>query len=414
MAESFSNAASGGESIRKQPTDDLSENVGKMNLNDKSNTNEIGARSRRAQSDNNMRKDKSSEGRSETINYDAQRMVGHGSFGAVFQARVVETGDIVAIKKVLQDRRFKNRELQIMRQLSHQTHPYIVTLKHYFVSKGSKADEVYLNLVLEYIPETVYSVAKMFARSKETMPLMSIKIYMYQLARALAHIHGMGICHRDIKPQNLLVDPSRQVLKLCDFGSAKALVAGEPNVAYICSRYYRAPELIFGSTEYTTAIDVWSGGCVLAELLLGSPLFPGSSGVDQLVEVIKILGTPTKEQLLEMNPNYQEFKFPHIRATPWTSVFKPSTPPQALDLVSKYLQYIPKDRYLAIESCTHPFFDELRDPSTTIMLSPSAGGPSARSPIAPEMFEWTTEELALKPEIETSLTPPHIREKKSN
>lgn len=123
-------------------------------------------------------------------------MVGHGSFGAVFQAKVVETGEVVAIKKVLQDRRFKNRELQIMRQLSLQTHPYVVTLKHYFVSKGSKPDEVYLNLVLEYIPETIYSVAKMFIRSKETMPLMSIKIYMYQLARALAHIHGMGICHR--------------------------------------------------------------------------------------------------------------------------------------------------------------------------------------------------------------------------
>jgi glycogen synthase kinase 3 beta len=84
------------------------------------------------------------EGRPETINYDAQRMVGHGSFGAVFQAKVVETNEVVAIKKVLQDRRFKNRELQIMRQLSKQPHPYIVLLKHYFVSKGSKADEVCL------------------------------------------------------------------------------------------------------------------------------------------------------------------------------------------------------------------------------------------------------------------------------
>jgi hypothetical protein len=82
------------------------------------------------------------EGKSETINYDAQRMVGHGSFGAVFQAKVVETNEVVAIKKVLQDRRFKNRELQIMRQLSKQPHPYVVLLKHYFVSKGSKADEV--------------------------------------------------------------------------------------------------------------------------------------------------------------------------------------------------------------------------------------------------------------------------------
>lgn len=81
-------------------------------------------------------------------------------------------------------------------------------------------------------------------------------------------------------------------LKLCDFGSAKKIVKGEKNVSYISSRYYRAPELIFGATEYTSAIDMWSAGCVFAELLLGNPLFAGESGVDQLVEIIKILGTP--------------------------------------------------------------------------------------------------------------------------
>ena len=213
-------------------------------------------------------------------------MIGHGSFGAVFLAKVSGTNEMVAIKKVLQDRRFKNRELQVMRQLALQPHPYVVHLRHYFITRGSRADDVYLNLVLEFLPETMYSVAKNYIRARETFPILLAKTYTYQMLRSLAHIHGAGICHRDIKPQNLLVDPERCILKLCDFGSAKALVKGEPNVAYICSRYYRAPELIFGSTDYSTAIDVWSGGCVLAELLLGSPMFPGSSGVDQLVEVI--------------------------------------------------------------------------------------------------------------------------------
>ena len=86
------------------------------------------------------------------------------------------------------------------------------------------------------------------------MPILEIKIYIYQLFRSLAYIHSQGICHRDIKPQNLLLDPNTGVLKLCDFGSAKILVANEPNVSYICSRYYRAPELIFGATNYTTKI----------------------------------------------------------------------------------------------------------------------------------------------------------------
>lgn len=86
------------------------------------------------------------------------------------------------------------------------------------------------------------------------MPMLQIKLYMYQLLRSLGYIHCVGICHRDIKPQNLLLNPATGVLKLCDFGSAKILVAGEPNVSYICSRYYRAPELIFGATNYTTNI----------------------------------------------------------------------------------------------------------------------------------------------------------------
>ncbi len=120
------------------------------------------------------------------------------------------------------------------------------------------------------------------------VPISFPQVYSYQLSKACSYIHAVGICHRDIKPQNLLVDGKTHSLKLCDFGSAKRLVRGEPNVAYICSRYYRAPELIFGATDYTTAIDIWSAACVTAEMILGQPLFPGESGVDQLVEIIKV------------------------------------------------------------------------------------------------------------------------------
>ncbi|XP_008158446.2 glycogen synthase kinase-3 alpha [Eptesicus fuscus] len=334
--------------------------------------------------------------RSQEVAYTDIKVIGNGSFGVVYQARLAETRELVAIKKVLQDKRFKNRELQIMRKLDHCN---IVRLRYFFYSSGEKKDELYLNLVLEYVPETVYRVARHFTKAKLTIPIIYVKVYMYQLFRSLAYIHSQGVCHRDIKPQNLLVDPDTAVLKLCDFGSAKQLVRGEPNVSYICSRYYRAPELIFGATDYTSSIDVWSAGCVLAELLLGQPIFPGDSGVDQLVEIIKVLGTPTREQIREMNPNYTEFKFPQIKAHPWTKVFKSRTPPEAIALCSSLLEYTPSSRLSPLEACAHSFFDELRCHGIQL--------PNNRS--LPPLFNFSPGELAIQPSLNAILIPPHLR-----
>ncbi|KVI09168.1 Protein kinase, ATP binding site-containing protein, partial [Cynara cardunculus var. scolymus] len=315
----------------------------------------------------------------QTISYMAERVVGQGSFGIVFQAKCLETGEAVAIKKVLQDKRYKNRELQTMRLLDH---PNVISLKHCFFSTTDK-DELYLNLVLEYVPETAYRVARHYSKANQRMPMIYVKLYTYQIFRALAYIHAIGVCHRDIKPQNLLVNPHTHQLKLCDFGSAKVLVKGEPNISYICSRYYRAPELIFGATEYTTAIDVWSVGCVLAELLLG-----------------QVLGTPTREEIKCMNPNYTEFKFPQIKAHPWHKIFHKRTPPEAVDLVSRLLQYSPNLRCNALEACIHPFFDELRDPNTRL--------PNGRP--LPPLFNFKPQELkGASLELVAKLIPEHAR-----
>ncbi|XP_055703578.1 glycogen synthase kinase-3 beta-like isoform X2 [Phlebotomus papatasi] len=366
--------------------------------------------------------------RPQEVSYTDTKVIGNGSFGVVFQAKLCDTGELVAIKKVLQDKRFKNRELQIMRRLEHCN---IVKLKYFFYSSGEKKDEVYLNLVLEYIPETVYKVARQYARNKQTIPINFIRLYMYQLFRSLAYIHSLGICHRDIKPQNLLLDPETAVLKLCDFGSAKQLIQGEPNVSYICSRYYRAPELIFGAINYTSKIDVWSAGCVLAELLLGQPIFPGDSGVDQLVEIIKVLGTPTREQIREMNPNYTEFKFPQIKSHPWQKdenseinthclndltsfqllleqmqlnapasieqqckrVFRARTPPEAIGLVSRLLEYTPSARITPLQACAHPFFNDLRECSQRL--------PNGNE--LPPLFNFTEQELSIQPSLNAQL-----------
>uniref|UniRef100_H0WTC1 [tau protein] kinase n=1 Tax=Otolemur garnettii TaxID=30611 RepID=H0WTC1_OTOGA len=331
--------------------------------------------------------------RPQEVSYTDTKVIGNGSFGVVYQAKLCDSGELVAIKKVLQDKRFKNRELQIMRKLDHCN---IVRLRYFFYSSGEKKDEVYLNLVLDYVPETVYRVARHYSRAKQTLPVIYVKTLVSSMFESFQTFFPW--CNFSVDPRKMILKMTLEIL-LCFLSSAKQLVRGEPNVSYICSRYYRAPELIFGATDYTSSIDVWSAGCVLAELLLGQPIFPGDSGVDQLVEIIKVLGTPTREQIREMNPNYTEFKFPQIKAHPWTKVFRPRTPPEAIALCSRLLEYTPTARLTPLEACAHSFFDELRDPNVKL--------PNGRD--TPALFNFTTQELSSNPPLATILIPPHAR-----
>lgn len=329
--------------------------------------------------------------------YNTVQVLDNGSFGVVYQGITVETGETVAIKKVLQDRRYKNRELDLMRDLRH---PNIIAFRHAFFTTEPANEEVYLNIVMDCVPETMFRVTEHYSRIRSPVPLTLFKLYSYQMVRALAYLHATGITHRDVKPQNYLVDTTTHSVKLCDFGSAKRLVPGEPSVAYICSRYYRAPELVLGATQYTSAIDIWSVSCVLAELLLGRPLFPGKNGVDQLVEIIKVLGTPTNEQVLEMNSNYQEFRFPVVNPSSLARVFSQNVHSGVVGFLSSMLVYTPQQRPRAIEVLAHPFFDVLRDASTQL----PSGGP------LPALFDFTAEELATEdPELIRKLIPGWVR-----
>jgi len=150
-------------------------------------------------------------------------------------------------------------------------------------------------------------------------------------------------------------------------------------------------------------IDIWSSACVTAELILGQPIFPGESGVDQLVEIIKVLGTPTREELMAMNPNYTEFKFPQIKPHPWHKVFRQRTSAEAIDFISKLLVYDPKQRPSGLWCCTHQLFDELRDQMTRI--SNSKGLPDC-------LFVFSREEKALMdPDLEKKLVPDWVVQK---
>ncbi|ESW96072.1 hypothetical protein KL918_000019 [Ogataea parapolymorpha] len=333
------------------------------------------------------------------IEYAQKSMVGHGSFGYVYQITLLHDNSKAAIKRVLQDKRYKNRELEIMRLINHKN---IVKLLSFFYKTNDK-DEQYLHLILEYIPETLYKSCHWYTSRQRTMPMLEVKLYSYQLFRSLLYIHSLGICHRDIKPQNLLIDPLNGILKLCDFGSAKVLNPAEPNVSYICSRYYRAPELIFGARNYTTKIDLWSAGCVIAELILGQPLFPGESGIDQLVEIIKILGTPTKDEIKSMNPNYMDHKFPSIKPIPLQKIFK-NVEPECLELLQLVLNYSPVLRIGAAEALTCKFFDEFRA-QPEIKFPNFRNYKLDRELLIPDLFDFSKRELSVNPALIDALVP---------
>ena len=293
--------------------------------------------------------------------FTAISIIGKGTFGIVYIAKKENCDEILAIKRVLQDKRYHNRELEILKELNH---PNIINLRHFFYTKIEKEkdkEELYLNCVCDYLPTTLSRILSINYQSGKQLDAFISKLYAYQMLLSLKYIHSVGVTHRDIKPQNILIDQKTNVLKLCDFGSAKKLVPGQKSLAYICSRYYRAPELIFGSTNYDSQIDVWSMGCVIAELVLERPLFPGNSPSDQLVEIIKILGTPSKEDILSMNPQFKDHKFPDIKPTPWGKIYRNrKIPPHFEDLLNKLLVYDPKKRLTAEKALEHEYFEEIR------------------------------------------------------
>jgi glycogen synthase kinase 3 beta len=252
--------------------------------------------------------------------------------------------------------------VQILKELGH--HPNIVPLLGAFMSDRDNPHLTKLNLVFEYMSDTLHRVIKHYNQLYPSGPRMDqtyIRLYCYGVLRGLAYMHGKGFAHCDIKPQNLLVDGRTHTLKICDFGTTKRLAFGHKRPAYVCSRYFRAPEIILGSTTYTTSVDLWSAGCVLAEMVLGQPLFAGKDGVDQLVEIIKVLGTPTTHDLIAMNPNYPEYQFtPRVKPHPWEDVLRNWPPRECSDLVGALVRFDPASRLAPLAAMRHRYFDKFR------------------------------------------------------
>lgn len=329
---------------------------------------------------------------------DMGKVIGRGTFGTVFKGKVAENGEIVAIKKVLQDPSFKNRELTTLQMLQNvRKHPNVVQLKHHFyrseIAHG-ESDE-YLYLVMEYVQGDLSRLIKHYSKTSRVVPPCYTKLYMYQLARGLLYMHAQNVCHRDLKPSNVLFDPGTNRVKICDLGSAKVLREGEKHVSYIASRWYRAPELIFDSCHYSYGIDMWAYACIVAEMLLGEPLFPGQTSKDQLVEIVNLIGTPTNADLLAMNPEIGKLNYRAVKPIEMRKVFDSPISLEAVHMLEGLFIYDPQKRLDALGTMASSFFDDLR--SLDFVL-PNNG-------YMPPLFDFHPEEIKVDKDKVKALIP---------
>lgn len=236
--------------------------------------------------------------------------IGQGTYSSVYKARDLETGKTVALKKVRfanmdpESVRFMAREIHILRRLDH---PNVMKLEGLITSRMSGS----LYLVFEYMDHDLAGLASS-PKIKFTEP--QIKCYMQQLLRGLEHCHSRGVLHRDIKGSNLLIDNNGN-LKIGDFGLATFFqpYQKQPLTSRVVTLWYRPPELLLGATSYGVAVDLWSAGCILAELYAGKPIMQGRTEVEQLHRIFKLCGSPSEEY-------WKRAKLPHA------TIFKPQHP----------------------------------------------------------------------------------------
>ncbi|RAL41706.1 hypothetical protein DM860_008888 [Cuscuta australis] len=279
--------------------------------------------------------------------------IGQGTYSNVYKARDLISGKIVALKKVRFDNleaesvKFMAREILILRKLDH---PNVIKLQGLVTSRMSSS----LYLVFEYMEHDLAGLAASHGL-KFTHP--QVKCYMKQLLSGLEHCHNNGVLHRDIKGSNLLID-NDGTLKIADFGLASFYnpEIKQPMTSRVVTLWYRPPELLLGATHYGAGVDLWSAGCILAELLYGKPIMPGRTEVEQLHKIFKLCGSPSEEYWKKSKlPNATLFRpqQPYKRSTKET--FK-DFPPSSLPLVETLLAIDPNERGTATAALHSEFF----------------------------------------------------------
>ncbi|EPS73375.1 hypothetical protein M569_01377, partial [Genlisea aurea] len=307
--------------------------------------------------------------------YKIVEIVGKGSYGVVCAAIDTHTGGKVAIKKItdifehLSDALRILREIKLLRLLRH---PDIVEIKRIMLPP-SRRDFKDIYVVFELMESDLHQVIK----ANDDLTPEHHRFFLYQMLRALKYMHTANVYHRDLKPKNILANANCK-LKICDFGLARVAFSDTPTTVfwtdYVATRWYRAPELC-GSffSKYTPAIDIWSVGCIFAEVLRGKPLFPGKSVAHQLDLITDLLGTPSAETISGVrNEKAKKYLLDLRRKKPVPLSEKfPNSDPAAVKLLQRLLAFDPKDRPSAEEALMDPYFKGLakieREPSSQPM-----------------------------------------------
>merc|ERR1711971_312169 len=296
--------------------------------------------------------------------YKSVKFLGEGAYGTVVEALDTTTNEKVAIKKIspFEHQTYCQRTLREMRILLSLTHENIIDIKDFICEDSvDTLKDVY---IVQCLMETdLYKLLKTQRLSND-----HICYFLYQILRGLKYIHSANVLHRDLKPSNILLN-SNCDLKICDFGLARVSDPSQDHTCllteYVATRWYRAPEVMLNAKGYSQALDVWSVGCILGEMINNKPMFPGKHYLDQICKIQEVLGTPSKEDLSFIsNPKAQQYVagLPARPPVSWEKIY-PGKEPMLLDMLDKLLAFNPVSRLTVEQALAHPYLEAYYDPS---------------------------------------------------
>ncbi|KAI3468696.1 hypothetical protein Pfo_025359 [Paulownia fortunei] len=330
------------------------------------------------------------------------RPLGRGAYGLVCAAINKETNEEVAIKKIgnaFDNRIDAKRTLREIKLLRHLDHENVIAIKDIIRPPKREAfNDVYI--VYELMDTDLHQII----RSDQALTDDHCQYFLYQLLRGLKYVHSANVLHRDLKPSNLFLNANCD-LKIGDFGLARTTSETDFMTEYVVTRWYRAPELLLNCSEYTAAIDVWSVGCILAEIMTREPLFPGKDYVHQLRLITELLGTPDEASLKFLrSDNARRYvkQLPLFPKQHFSARF-PSMSPLALDLLGKMLVFDPNQRITVDDALCHPYLSSLHE----INDEPICSRPFSFDFEQPSITEENMKELIWKETLVFNPDPVH-------